>query len=97
MGHSPGVSSLVRKQLRACHIEDLPSVIPHGSVGFSIGFGQMRPDFVLARDHLGQPILKAISVEKVRACINTTYLACLCVVLARNPPLGLELEISLEE
>lgn len=49
---TPGIPTFVRKELSARHVEDLPSVKPHGSILLSISFLQMRPDFSLAGIHL---------------------------------------------
>jgi len=61
MGDPPCVSSLIRKQLRTCHVEDLPPIVPHGRVLLPIGLGQMRPNILLASSHFGQPVLVFMS------------------------------------
>jgi hypothetical protein len=57
MRHAPSVTPLISKQLCTRHVEDLPSVIPHGGVLFTIRLGEVWPNFLLACSHLRQPIL----------------------------------------
>lgn len=54
---APCVTSLVRKQLGAGQVEDLPSVVPGGRVLLSIRLDKMRPDLLLILDHEGEPVL----------------------------------------
>lgn len=96
--YAPGVSALVRKQLRTRHVEDLPAVVPRCCVFFAVRLDEVRPDFFLAGRHLGQPVLvtKESAGFKTKGERGRAHLAGLGIVLAIDPPLVLNLEIPLE-
>lgn len=69
MRYPPSISTLISKELRASHVEDLPSMEPHCCVVLAIGLLQMGPYFSLTIVHLGQPILhsyQSASDEQLR-------------------------------
>ena len=53
MWYSPRIPTFVRKELRTGHVEDLPSVKPHGCVILSVCLLQVRPNFLFALIHFG--------------------------------------------
>ena len=57
MGHAPSVTILISEQLRARHIEYLPSIIPGACVFLPVRLDEVRPHLVLIGDHLGEPVL----------------------------------------
>ncbi|RCI13495.1 hypothetical protein L249_5505, partial [Ophiocordyceps polyrhachis-furcata BCC 54312] len=54
---APCVSAFVRKQLRASHIEDQPSIIPRNRLFVSVRLCQMRHQLLLVGHHGRQPVL----------------------------------------
>ncbi len=48
VGYAPRISALECEQFCTRHIEDLPSIEPHGCVVLSIRLFQMRPNLLLA-------------------------------------------------
>lgn len=53
MRYTPRITLLIRKELRTCHVENLPPIEPHCCVPLPIRFFKMRPYFLFARVHLG--------------------------------------------
>lgn len=95
VAHSPGVSPLESKQFCTGDVEDLPPVVPHSGLLLAIRLSQMWPNCFLVSNHFGEPVLRRLVMGE--AGESTTDLAGSGVVLARNPPLGLQLQILLEE
>lgn len=107
MGNTPSISSLVGKELRARHVEDLPPVVPGRCILRAIRLNQVRPYFLLLAEHPREPVLYVIAQLRCATPLPasnhfwnrtwTTYLACFGIVLAVDPPLRLYLQIPLEE
>lgn len=63
VSNTPNVTSLKRKELRASHVEDLPPIVPRGSVFLSVRLDKMRPKLLLILDHCGKPVLSIVSIH----------------------------------
>lgn len=97
MCHPPCVATLESEQLGASHIEDLPSVIPHGCIFRTIRANQMWPQLLLVLDHGREPILgtdTSVEAQTLAECV-VTYLACLGIMYSIHPPLLLDFQILL--
>ena len=62
MRNAPRVSTLIRKQLRARHIKDLPPIPPSYHLPLAIRLHKMRPNLLPTLNHLRQPVLASLGI-----------------------------------
>lgn len=62
MAHTPRIATLKRKQLRTRQVKHLPPVKPPTHITLPVRLLQMRPDLLLLRIHLPQPVLTGLGV-----------------------------------